>query len=298
MPIDKSWIDWGTRCSRPYFAKIDEFLDFAYVDKDHSTSIYCPCRRCENRYFFNRAVVREHLRDKGFWTKYKVWTKHGEKREYVHEPADEPEDNSGVDGYMDVDMVRLVEAAMGTANLGAYDDDNEAGLDGGNPNAGPNESTKQLFKLMEGANKPLYPGSRKHTALSCIVRLLDAKVEHSWTDTSFKELLQILEECLPEGANLPKSYYEAQKLTDDLGFNYYTVDACPNSCMLFRKTHADLDACLICKASRWKDTVGEASDEAGLEGGERKAAKKARYFPLKPRLQRLFMSCNTAELMR
>ncbi|KAL0293325.1 UNVERIFIED_CONTAM: hypothetical protein Sradi_6944600, partial [Sesamum radiatum] len=56
--------------------------------------------------------------------------------------------------------------------------------------------------------------------------------------------------------------------------------------MLFRGKDSGLDKCEICNASRYKDTE------------KKTAAKRMRYFPLKPRLQKLFMSSKTATLMR
>ncbi|XP_024163775.1 uncharacterized protein LOC112170678 [Rosa chinensis] len=132
--------------------------------------------------------------------------------------------------------------------------------------------------------------------MSFIVRLIQAKVLNGWTDKSFKDLLDICNESMPEGVNLPNSYYQAQKLTEDLGFTYNTVDACPNSCMLFRNEDINLYQCLICKASRWKEDGCSLVSDLGPE--KRKAAKQARYFPFKPRLQRLFMSSKTTTLMR
>jgi hypothetical protein len=41
---------------------------------------------------------------------------------------------------------------------------------------------------------------------------LQAKVLHGWPDNSFKIILDILQEFMPEGVNLPGSYYEAQKI--------------------------------------------------------------------------------------
>ncbi|CAN1219360.1 hypothetical protein LINPERPRIM_LOCUS1586 [Linum perenne] len=197
--------------------------------------------------------------------------------------------------YMEDDMVRLVHEALGGPGIDAADHTNEENQS--EPPLGPNESTKRFFKLLESANLPLYPGSKKHTKLSFIVRLLQAKVLHGWSDNSLKTLLEILEEAMPEGTQLPKSYYEAHKIVEDLGFTYTTIDACPNSCMLFRGEDIGLNDCSVCNASRWKegsDCVSGISNEHV----KRKPAKQARYFPLKPRLQRLFMCSKTSKLMR
>ena len=58
------------RWSQPYLDAIDRFLNFAYINRDQSARIYCPCRKCENHYFHVRLVVRQHLRDNGFWKKF------------------------------------------------------------------------------------------------------------------------------------------------------------------------------------------------------------------------------------
>ncbi|XP_050386122.1 uncharacterized protein LOC126802526 [Argentina anserina] len=235
-------------------------------------------------------MVWHHLRDNGFIKKYKVWEKHGE----VAGCIDLVDQNVNIN-YMEDDMVRLVQEALGGGNRNANDHHDVEG----NFSAaclGPNESTKNLLKLLEGASLPLYPGSTKHTALSFVVRLLQAKVLHGWSDNSFKTLLGILEESMPDETILPKSFYEAQKLVEDLGFSFYTIDACPNSCMLFRGDDINLDECRVCKASRWKEISGDAMGCAA--NVKRKATKQARYFPLKPRLQRLFMCSQTTKLMR
>ncbi|CAL5430629.1 unnamed protein product [Camellia sinensis] len=154
----------------------------------------------------------------------------------------------------------------------------------------------KYFKLLEDAQTDLYPGCHKFTSLSFIVRILHMKVLNQWTDKSVDMLLELLNEAFPTGTKLPSSYYQAQKVTTDLGFTYETFDACPNSCMLFRKEDTKLDKCVICSSSRWKQNGSVGNDER--ESGKRVAAKQMRYFPLKPRLQRLFMSSKTAKLMR
>ncbi|XXG76376.1 hypothetical protein AAC387_Pa08g0740 [Persea americana] len=115
-------------------------------------------------------------------------------------------------------------------------------------------------------------------------------------------LLQLLHRVLPSGEKLAESYYQARKLTENLGFTYETLDACPNNCMLFRNENAHLDTCIVCQTSRWKeDGVGcncQNSSTSVVNRGKRVAAKQVRYFPLKPRLKRLFMSSKISKLMR
>ncbi|XP_060168937.1 uncharacterized protein LOC132599669 [Lycium barbarum] len=117
-----------------------------------------------------------------------------------------------------------------------------------------------------------------------------------WSNESFTMLLKMLEEeLLPDGANLPNSYYEAKKVIRDLGFSYHKIDAYVNDCMLYWKEDNLLDSCKVCGASRWK--IEKPSWETKNRKGKKIASKTLRYFPLKPRLQRLFMSTKTSSLM-
>ncbi|XP_060185905.1 uncharacterized protein LOC132615335 [Lycium barbarum] len=101
-------------------------------------------------------------------------------------------------------------------------------------------------------------------------------------------LIIVESDALPEGEKFPPSFYESKKLVKGLGLNYKKIHACPNDCMLFRKEFAnkDINNYLICGASRWKNSIKKIP------------AKVLRHFPLKPRLQRLFVSSKTSKLMR
>ena len=94
---------------------------------------------------------------------------------------------------------------------------------------------------------------------------------------------------LPDGKNIPTSYYEAKKILRDLGLGYEAIHVCRFDCILFWKEHADKDKCPICGEPRYKNTDGK---------GKLIPQKVLRHFPLKPRLQRLFMSKHTALDMR
>nr|XP_016474093.1 PREDICTED: uncharacterized protein LOC107795901 [Nicotiana tabacum] len=66
------------------------------------------------------------------------------------------------------------------------------------------------------------------------------------------------------------------------------IHACPNDCMLFWNDNAKADTCSVCGTSRWKSTNASSNI----------LAKVLRYFPLKPRLQRMFMCPETAIAMK
>ncbi|XP_028061586.1 uncharacterized protein LOC114265045 [Camellia sinensis] len=181
------------------------------------------------------------------------------------------------------DAVGMVQEALGIPHMGIENDEpiasDPAQVGASDPShveeddpvrIGANDETLKYFKLLEDAQTDLYLGCHKFTSLSFIVRILHMKVLNQWTDKSVDMLLELLNEAFPTGTKLPSSYYQAQKDTK-------------------------LDKCVIYSSSRWKQNSSVGNDER--ESGKRVAAKQMRYFPLKPRLQRLFMSSKTAKLM-
>jgi hypothetical protein len=93
-----------------------------------------------------------------------------------------------------------------------------------------------------------------------------------------------------------------ERVIRDLGLHYDKIHACVNDCVLFRGNYANLDKCPTCDESRWKETGGtEKDDPVDSESGKKQKhfpRKILRYFPLIPRLQRLYMRASTSKLMR
>ena len=86
--MDKSWIHIRDRTSKAYIDGVEQFLDFAYTNKAQDATIYCPCKKCCNRYYVKRGVAREHIIVDGFLPNYRSWVSHGERyvpiNEYQH----------------------------------------------------------------------------------------------------------------------------------------------------------------------------------------------------------------------
>lgn len=91
------------------------------------------------------------------------------------------------------------------------------------------------------------------------------------------------------GFELPTSYYEIKNTFKTIGLGYESIHACEHDCcLLWGKENIDLDFCLVCNTSRWKDnnTLGK------------KVPKKVlRYFSIISILQRLYKSSHTAKDM-
>ena len=88
---------------------------------------------------------------------------------------------------------------------------------------------------------------------------------------------------------VPWTLYDAKKFLRDLGLGYETIHSCKNDCALFWKESANLEKCPTCDACRYK---------LNDDGGKKIPHKVLRYFPLTPRLKRLYMSKKTVADMR
>ena len=99
----------------------------------------------------------------------------------------------------------------------------------------------------------------------------------------------LLKALLPKGHKLPNSYYACKRFLDDIGTRFNEIDVCKNDCALFYKENAELEKCPVCGESRWEFDGGK---------GNRTPHKILRHFPLKPRLERMFMSSEIAYDMR
>ncbi len=143
--------------------------------------------------------------------------------------------------------------------------------------------------------KPLYEGCTEYTKFSAIVDLYNLKCMGGWSNNSFTWLLEILNKMLPSDASLPKNTYEVKKYMRELGLGYEKIPVCVNGCMLFWKDNENAENCKVCGKSKWKQNKDGVESSQKLK---RKPKKVLRWFPLKSRLQRLFMSSKTALHMK
>ena len=148
----------------------------------------------------------------------------------------------------------------------------------------------QLFeRLLEDAEKPLYPNCKNFTKLSVLVKLYNLKAKYGWCDKSFFELLRLLGDMLPLNNEFPLSMYEAKKPLNALGMEYEKIHACPNDCILYRNVLKDASSCPICGASRWK------VNKRGTKKSKGVPTKVMWYFPPIPGFKRMFQSSKIAK---
>ncbi|XP_066333443.1 uncharacterized protein [Miscanthus floridulus] len=119
------------------------------------------------------------------------------------------------------------------------------------------------------------------------------KSQLSLSRDGFDAMLTVLGKLLLEGHILPKNTYESQRLLRALKMSYEPIHACLNGCVLFRGDHEKATHCPKCNASRFVEVDG--SD------GKKKQSKIPKkvlwYLPFLPRIQRLYMTEESAKQM-
>ncbi|XP_017970474.1 PREDICTED: uncharacterized protein LOC18609682 [Theobroma cacao] len=123
----------------------------------------------------------------------------------------------------------------------------------------PNPNVSSFYSLLSNAEEPLCVGCTKHTTLSTVSQLLNVKAEYNLSESCFDLLLKIIKNMLPSDENLPIDFYRMKKK--------------------------------VCGHPRYKQRNSSVRRQKKIP------YKILRYLPLIPRLQRLYMSCKTAEHM-
>jgi len=232
----------GNRVLQEYRNGVRSFLDFAFM---HATSsqIYCPCKRCNKAVLKTRDDVEADLLMFGIVQSYTRWTMHGEES-FSYEVGENDNDSN------DEDVFEILEDHFGAFNTNNWigkEESNRHGYD-----EEPNEDASKFYRLLHDAEKELYPGCRKYSKLSFIMKLFHLKSLGSWSNKSFTLLLELLKDAFPEGTDLPNNYYETRKILHDLGLHYSKIHACSNNCQLYWKENVNANECSVCGESRWK----------------------------------------------
>ncbi|XP_031107361.1 uncharacterized protein LOC116012037 isoform X1 [Ipomoea triloba] len=276
--MDKAWMTQNKRSNE--YIGLKNFMLFVGNHLGHDCEIRCPCKKCLNTTSLNQSVVYMHLRQNGIDTDYTQWIFHGESPTFQersnngsqveYDDSDDDENLDGVDEFLN--------------EYGNFVNFNSQL----NPNTHSGE-IDHFENMLREAKQELYPGCTKFSKLPLTVKLLHLKVYNKWSNKSFDMLLELLKECLPDGNTLPHSHYESKSMLCNLGLGYTNIHACKYDCVLFWKELETNECCPICGTSRWKVKGSK---------GKNIPHKILRYFPLKPRLQRLFMSKKIANDMR
>ncbi|CAM8987392.1 unnamed protein product [Rhodiola kirilowii] len=288
--MDKSWMYLSDKCDPRFTQGIMAFIDFVKQRKPFSTTHKCPCRRCRLHHEkLSLDEIQTHLFRNGIMQEYTTWTSHGEEQgssslyaerlQHVMEKSRATTvDEESYAYYMDPTIEMLND------DFPNFPDPHDEDLE--NEYLGKDAYDKYQ-RLLAEAQTPIYVGSDK-TILETIFSAMKVKVDNGWSDKSFNDHLRITRELLPNPNNYPGSYREVKTLLKNMGMGYEVIHACEYGCVLYYKDFKNLEQCPMCHESQYVN----GDDDSKIP------RKVVRYFPLTPRLQRLYMSPHIAKGMR
>ncbi|XP_026383291.1 uncharacterized protein LOC113278748 [Papaver somniferum] len=291
--MDRSWIRLKDRTSDEYVKGIQSFMVVAKNYTDAEQKILCPCRSCQNKNPKRKLdLIERHLRSNGFSPSYQVWVHHGEKlnlNDFLPHSNRQDEATSSMQHNEEPEPDEMFEM-IDNLSLPIPIDNGSSGepVERADANNDHPKVTESILGLLEEERRELHPGCSNMSSLNFLVKLMHIKVLNHMSIKAFNMVFKLLNEAFPS-ASIPTTFYDAKKVLNHLGLGYETIDVCKYDCDLFWKEHSKRDDCPVCSEPRYIFHQGK---------GKKVAQKVLRYFPLKTRLQRLFMSKHTASAMR
>nr|KYP46574.1 hypothetical protein KK1_031804 [Cajanus cajan] len=145
--------------------------------------------------------------------------------------------------------------------------------------------------MLAAAQAPLWEGCENHSKLSTYLVVLSLKSDYNMSEGCFNRMVELMGQTMPKDNEMVNNFYQAKKSVRKLGLGCLKIDCCPKGCMLYYKENSNRTNCKICGEDRYKTT-----NKRGVE--KKIPSKKMWYFPLIPRLKRLYSSMATASHMR
>lgn len=270
--------------SEGYISGVKDFIRNAFSRFRVGDEITCPCKNCTNRKWRRQDVIYDHLIYNGPSPLHMKWI-------FDVSRSDVGMDDEHMDWEGGIDFGDNLREMLHLTQI------NRQNIEEGQPSR-PSVNAENLHRCFEDGRQPLYPGCKKFSRLSFIISLYSLKCQHGITESAFGDILELIREAFPQ-AHIPLSFSAAKKVIKDIGLDYQRIHACPNDCMLYWAENENEEACKTCGLSRWELVENKGAGEDDSKKLIRKVpAKVMRYFPLKPRLQRIFMSKDYSELMR
>ncbi|RVW66354.1 hypothetical protein CK203_065181 [Vitis vinifera] len=159
--MDRSWMS-KDRMSREYEEGVEYFINFALEHCPNQRGIRCPCMRCGNLIHHTPNKIREHMFFNGIDQSYCTWYWHGEAGPTSSQPTEMAQRYDTMDCgdvASTVEMVHAIEDEFMTDPM-------------------------SFKKLLEDAEKPLYPSCIKFTKLSALVKLYNVKARNELNEAS------------------------------------------------------------------------------------------------------------------
>jgi hypothetical protein len=146
-----------------------------------------------------------------------------------------------------------------------------------------NNELAKYKKMIEDSKKPFYHGCvTRYTKLFVMVKLFQLKASNEWNDGTFKDLLMLLTDMLPQGNAVPETVYEAKQIIYPLGLEVEKIRACKNDWIIYHgPKNEDLEKCPICGLNRFNHRK-DGGDDENYNRRKGRAKKVFSYFPIIP----------------
>ncbi|PKU62039.1 hypothetical protein MA16_Dca012148 [Dendrobium catenatum] len=235
----------------------------------------CPCSKHKNLVILEPDDVTVDLYRRGFMPRYWYWTCHGEyEPQFDYQCGPSTSSNVAETENIRPNLEELVHDATGI-----YEEL-------------PNTEAQNFYDLLHAAQQPIWKGCTTHSELSVAVKMLSIKAEYNVARECFNQFIGLLKETNPTDNLIPTDLYRTKKLVSKLGLTYTKIDCCVNGCMLYFKEDIAETVCRHCNAPRFKPKSRNRRKQKDV------SVSKMFYFPIIPRLQRLYASMRSAAHMR
>ncbi|XP_074360627.1 uncharacterized protein LOC141700844 [Apium graveolens] len=284
MDNNRGWmyqrIDSGGYLTSAFVNGLESFMEYVISREEsmNGTNIQCPCFKCENDKFWNAETVKLHLMKKRFVRDYYVWDRHGEPYVSRQRAEQSSPHYSNRNGERDDDnlMYNMVMDAAGPS----FDPEI------------PNAEAQKLYDIFKSSERELYEGCET-SQLSAMAQMLSLKFDHHWSEACYDQTSQFFKGILPQDNAFLDSFYSTKKYMEELGLPLEHIDCCVNGCMIYWGEDINMESCKFCSHPRYKTRLNKSKKER-----KKVPFKRMIYFPLAPRLQRLYASPTTATHMR
>nr|XP_016467687.1 PREDICTED: uncharacterized protein LOC107790290 isoform X2 [Nicotiana tabacum]XP_016467688.1 PREDICTED: uncharacterized protein LOC107790290 isoform X2 [Nicotiana tabacum]XP_016467689.1 PREDICTED: uncharacterized protein LOC107790290 isoform X2 [Nicotiana tabacum]XP_016467690.1 PREDICTED: uncharacterized protein LOC107790290 isoform X2 [Nicotiana tabacum]XP_016467691.1 PREDICTED: uncharacterized protein LOC107790290 isoform X2 [Nicotiana tabacum] len=284
-----------------FISGVDKFLHFACFQRNRMSgdNVRCPCKKYHNIKYMDVETVRLHLLQFGFVENYFAWIYQGE-RCLTNELSSSSNLNSGAQPefrYENPYRRMILDIAGPNISQGSnWQSDSNVEHESSHPyehsmEGEPNPESQKFYDLLQAADAELYHGSSL-SQLEVVSRTLNIKMENSLSHRGYDQMMQLFKEVLPKDNIVLDNCYQIKKLVRSLGLPIEKIDCCNSGCcMLYWGEDENLTSYKFCGYERYKRRVGSR---------KRKLVpyKKMYYFPLIPRLRRLYASHATITDMR
>ncbi|XP_021742719.1 uncharacterized protein LOC110708800 [Chenopodium quinoa] len=270
---ERSWMyerKVGNSINPEFLKGVDEFLKYLedHPESSNPNEVRCPCFKCKNKRLWDPDTVKLHLYRSGFLPNYYEWMCHGEGF-----PGTRRRESN--------EYREMVLDAFGQSQDQGHSEEPPVSLE-----EEPNAQAKPFFDLLRASEQPLYEGS-SFSVLEMASRITSLKCEYNLLHRCVDGFASLVNEAIPNNNHMAETFYEVKKIVKGLELPHEKIHACPKGCMLFWKDDAQLSTCRVCGSDRYKKT----------SKGSLVPLNVLFYFPITPRLQRIFATKNISEEM-